>query len=494
MQARSEWQRYGFALRTALGNGGWALAVALLALVLLALFIGGGTVRREEERTTDATTVGTQPVTTALERSGERGAVKQSRHVVLPPLIHLTWRNKTDLPAYGVANAEHWRRLNPRHRVVLYDDVEVEAFVKLHVAEMVPFWEQLKPIQRADVFRYAVMWKDGGVYADLDVEPLRPVDEWMATGTRDTLHWRSANVILGWEAVTESEDWESRFASPAQLCTWTVASAPGHALWRSVLDDIVQFYKSGGHKEAAGVIRSTGGGMFSAAFKSFLKRELGAVVGQAPLTLRALKRSHLHAGDVLVLKPEAFAIYNSEDAEEAGLVRHGFAGSWKEAPKRVADVAAKATGETLDTVAGEASKQMEEMRRGFEQRITQLEVTNSHLRRRLQRLRRKPRKLATGGQERRYKERPPAKQERGATWSEVAARQAKREEFAPVRSDSKRAWVSAPAQWGKKRSSSSTSTAATELSSSDDRETGERAEQRHASAGQKRKPFNHGMD
>jgi hypothetical protein len=37
---------------------------------------------------------------------------------------------------------------------------------------------------------------------------LQAVNDWLLHGTRNTMHWRSANVILGWEMVTDRKDWK----------------------------------------------------------------------------------------------------------------------------------------------------------------------------------------------------------------------------------------------------------------------------------------------
>lgn len=50
-----------------------------------------------------------------------------------------------------------------------------------------------------------------------------------------TIEWRTANVLLGWEQTTDRKDWREFYASPMQLCQWTFASSPGHALWRAVM-------------------------------------------------------------------------------------------------------------------------------------------------------------------------------------------------------------------------------------------------------------------
>ena len=357
-------------------------------------------------------------------------------HVVLPPLVHLTWKSKTDLPPYGEANVAKWRQLNPGHTVRLYDDADIEAFVRRHCAELAPFWSLLKPVQRADVFRYAVMWKEGGVYADLDVEPLRPIDEWVMSGTRDTLHWRSVKVLIGWEEITERPDWKGYFASPMQLCQWTLASAPGHALWQHVLTEILLFYQAGKYVALKSVIRSTGPGMFSAAVKSFLKREHGAAIGEPPLTLQALKRANLHVADVLVLKKTAFAGVPG-DAEDTSLVRHMFAGSWK-TPAPAAAVMIRAKEETSSAEEQAAAQMALWRERHRSARVPQagsagsereavIEKVEGELEKAQEQRRRRRQQQQ---RERTSHESKRLSPEQRATWSEVHASQAKHEEYA----------------------------------------------------------------
>ena len=254
--------------------------------------------------------------------------VDMKEYVVIPPVIHLTWKTK-HLPHYGETNRKAWKSLNKGYKVKVYDDDDIDAYVRKYFGDFMEFWDILKPVQRADVFRYVVMWKEGGVYADIDVEPIRPVREWMGNGTAGTLHWRSANVIIGWEMLTDREDWEEFFASQLQLCQWTFASSPGHEMWKYVLDWMLRYFVEGRHLKYPSVIRSTGPGMFSNAIKDFLKDKYGAQLGVAPLTLGELEQKNLHVGDLLVLKKSAFAPDGMYGGSESTLVRHGFAGSWK---------------------------------------------------------------------------------------------------------------------------------------------------------------------
>eukprot|EP00913_Durusdinium_trenchii_P026058 g24445.t1 len=52
-------------------------------------------------------------------------------------------------------------------RYKLWNDTEVEQFVAETSADLIwPLWQGLKPVERADVFRYLVVYEQGGYYAD----------------------------------------------------------------------------------------------------------------------------------------------------------------------------------------------------------------------------------------------------------------------------------------------------------------------------------------
>ena len=57
------------------------------------------------------------------------------------------------------------------------DDAEIEALCRSKSPDVIwPIWDKLTPVQRAGVFRYLVLWDQGGYYADIDVECAKPID------------------------------------------------------------------------------------------------------------------------------------------------------------------------------------------------------------------------------------------------------------------------------------------------------------------------------
>ena len=69
-----------------------------------------------------------------------------------------------------------WKSKNPECEHKLWDDAEVERLVQTKSPDVIwPIWDGFLPVERADVFRYLVLWDQGGYYADIDVKCDRPI-------------------------------------------------------------------------------------------------------------------------------------------------------------------------------------------------------------------------------------------------------------------------------------------------------------------------------
>ena len=42
-----------------------------------------------------------------------------------------------------------------------------------------------KPVLKADILRYSLLLRDGGIYTDIDTAAVRPFEDWGTTGTID---------------------------------------------------------------------------------------------------------------------------------------------------------------------------------------------------------------------------------------------------------------------------------------------------------------------
>ncbi|KAG8885075.1 hypothetical protein FRB97_002240 [Tulasnella sp. 331] len=94
----------------------------------------------------------------------------------IPRILHQTWKTET-LPEKWVDASRHCRDLMPDYEYVLWTDETSRQLIAEHYAWFLPTFDGYKyPIQRADAIRYFVLHRFGGVYMDLDIGCIRPVD------------------------------------------------------------------------------------------------------------------------------------------------------------------------------------------------------------------------------------------------------------------------------------------------------------------------------
>ena len=146
---------------------------------------------------------------------------------MIPQLITQTWKS-ADLPPAARRLAEGWRRHNPGMTYRLFDDEDCAALVRdvfpchFEQYQALPF-----PVMRADVFRYAVIYRDGGLYADIDMECTRPVAALLSgTGT-----------VLATEArMTERRRRELGYPRPYQIANCIFAGPAGAPFFKAAVD------------------------------------------------------------------------------------------------------------------------------------------------------------------------------------------------------------------------------------------------------------------
>jgi hypothetical protein len=88
--------------------------------------------------------------------------------LVVPRKLFQTWYSK-DLPPKMKENSDMIRKNNPELEYFLYDDKDCEEFIKTHFSdEVVKAYNTLVPgAYKADLWRYCVMYIQGGVYIDI---------------------------------------------------------------------------------------------------------------------------------------------------------------------------------------------------------------------------------------------------------------------------------------------------------------------------------------
>jgi mannosyltransferase OCH1-like enzyme len=139
---------------------------------------------------------------------------------LIPKIIHQTW--KTDkIPGKWKNYVKKVKSLHPDWEYKLWTDSDNEEFVKNAFPEFNNTYTQLsKNIMKADVIRYLILYKLGGVYLDLDYEVLVPFD------------FKNYDVVLPMNRSIEFGD------KTNGLGNCLMASIPGHKFWEDVITDL----------------------------------------------------------------------------------------------------------------------------------------------------------------------------------------------------------------------------------------------------------------
>lgn len=136
----------------------------------------------------------------------------------IPKILHFIWIGDKVMPTEFCDNISSWLRLHPMWRAMIWDDKMVTNLKmvrpdRYHSAQVI--------VRKSDVLRYEILNSLGGVYVDVDVECLKPIDELIAVS--------KTGLICGWEC-------------PRYLCTAVMASSPGHPSIRKLIDNLPQSY------------------------------------------------------------------------------------------------------------------------------------------------------------------------------------------------------------------------------------------------------------
>ena len=147
---------------------------------------------------------------------------------MIPKIIHQTYRDATSLPEIYAMCARQIAALHPDYEYKFWSDNDMYAFMR---SEFPTYWSKFvalpRMIMQIDMFRYFLMYKYGGVYADMDYYMLRPLD----------------GIIAGKELMLPVNH-ESLDGAPLCIGNCIFASRPGHPFWRKLMDSLFTIDRS----------------------------------------------------------------------------------------------------------------------------------------------------------------------------------------------------------------------------------------------------------
>lgn len=101
------------------------------------------------------------------------GIVRTSREPLIPRKIHYTWFSGTPIPENLQACIDSWKRFCPDYEIIRWDTSNYDVSQYEYTRQA---WELRKWGFIADVARLDILYQNGGIYLDVDVELLRSLD------------------------------------------------------------------------------------------------------------------------------------------------------------------------------------------------------------------------------------------------------------------------------------------------------------------------------
>lgn len=158
---------------------------------------------------------------------------------MIPKIVHQTWKSK-DLPLRWQKFRESWKAFHPDWEFQLWTDEDNMRLVEKDYPDFLHLYTSYEyPVLKADFARILYLHKYGGIYADLDLELLRPLDRIV----------EKPYLIMGEERGGMGKAINNRdFVINAFM-----ASPKGHRFWEMLIDRLRitfrprKFLESRGH-------------------------------------------------------------------------------------------------------------------------------------------------------------------------------------------------------------------------------------------------------
>lgn len=163
-----------------------------------------------------------------------------------PKKVWQTW--KTDPLQFeerDSTTARTWMLKNPNFRYEVLTDDNDMGYVEYHFGpgglnrlDIVEMYRSITAtIIKADLLRYMVMYAEGGVYADIDVEALKPVSRFIPDHRYDE---NDIDMVIGIEIdQPDFQDHPILGKKSRSFCQWTFMARPGLPVMLQLIENIM---------------------------------------------------------------------------------------------------------------------------------------------------------------------------------------------------------------------------------------------------------------
>jgi inositol phosphorylceramide mannosyltransferase catalytic subunit len=188
--------------------------------------------------------------------------VEMADHI--PRIIHQVFINDAPLPKELADNIRDISRVNSTWEHRLYDSDDIETIILKHYGpDILDIYRKINPryvSARVDLFRYLLIYAEGGFYIDIKGTSALPLDDLLRAEDRLILsQWdnKEGERHAGWGL---HQDLKAIAGGEYQM--WNIIAVRGHPVLRAVLEQVIdniQYYNILGHGVGMmGTLRVTG--------------------------------------------------------------------------------------------------------------------------------------------------------------------------------------------------------------------------------------------
>lgn len=154
---------------------------------------------------------------------------------MIPKVIHYCWFGRTSLPQSAIKCIESWREFLPDYEIKEWNEDNFDVYATTYTEEA---YRSKKYAFVSDYARFWILYHYGGLYFDVDVELLNPIDDIVALGP-----------FMGLEKMEGSK----KGKVVAVAAGLGLGTYQGHELYKEILD----YYNSNHYISWRGKITGT---------------------------------------------------------------------------------------------------------------------------------------------------------------------------------------------------------------------------------------------
>lgn len=177
----------------------------------------------------------------------EEESLNESPGSTFPQKIWQIWRDDPfNFEGEVAMTARTWLQKNPHMRYEVITDASEMTYVEQKYGpqgfkrpDIVEFYRSINlHIVKADLLRYLILYAEGGIYADIDVEALKPFSRFIP----ERHHEKDYDLIVGVEVdEPQFRDHPILGQKSQSFCQWTIISKPRHPAMMRLIENIMKW-------------------------------------------------------------------------------------------------------------------------------------------------------------------------------------------------------------------------------------------------------------